>query len=161
METLSASLTICTGNSPVTSEFPSSPHKGQWRGALIFSLICAWIDGSVNTREAGDFRRHRAHYDVTVMFLIHVYSLFNGCNAKSVLCNMWHYNLSRESMVVSDACRQDILNHHVYVPRNIYDFPWQVLFRNSRLVLPACNCWLLWSLPACLSFSIDFALLDT
>ena len=25
-----------------------SPHKGQWRGALMFSLICAWINGSVN-----------------------------------------------------------------------------------------------------------------
>ena len=45
----------------------NSPHKGQWRGALIFSLICAWINGWVNNREAGDLRRHRAHYDVTVM----------------------------------------------------------------------------------------------
>ena len=42
-------------------------HKGQWRGALMFSLICAWINGYVNNREAGDLRRHRAHYDVTVM----------------------------------------------------------------------------------------------
>ena len=41
----------------------NSPHKGQWRGALMFSLICAWINGWVNNREAG----HRAHYDVTVM----------------------------------------------------------------------------------------------
>ena len=45
----------------------NSPHKGQWRGALMFSLICAWINGCVNNREAGDLRRHRAHYDVTVM----------------------------------------------------------------------------------------------
>ena len=45
----------------------NSPHKGQWRGALKFSLICAWINGSVNNREVGDLRRHRAHYDVTVM----------------------------------------------------------------------------------------------
>ena len=44
----------------------NSPHKGQWRGALMFSLICAWIDGSVNTGEACDLRRHRAHYDVTL-----------------------------------------------------------------------------------------------
>ena len=44
-----------------------SPHKGQWRGALIFSLICAWINGWVNNREAGDLRRHRARYDVIVM----------------------------------------------------------------------------------------------
>ena len=45
----------------------NSPHKGQWRGALIFSLICAWINGWVNNGEAGDLRRHRAHYDVIVM----------------------------------------------------------------------------------------------
>ena len=46
----------------------NSPHKGQWRGALMFSLVCVWIDGWVNNREAGDLRRYRAHYDVTVMY---------------------------------------------------------------------------------------------
>ena len=64
METFSALLTICAGNSPVPV---NSPHKGQWRGALVFSLICVWINGWVNNREAGDLRRYRAHYDVTVM----------------------------------------------------------------------------------------------
>ena len=44
-----------------------SPHKGQWRGALMFTLICARINGWVNNREAGDLRRYRAHYDVIVM----------------------------------------------------------------------------------------------
>ena len=48
----------------------NSPHKGQWRGALIFYLICAWINGWVNNREAGDLRRHRVHYDVTVMLIL-------------------------------------------------------------------------------------------
>ena len=43
------------------------PHKGQWRGALIFSLICTRVNGWVNNGEAGDSRRYRAHYDVTVM----------------------------------------------------------------------------------------------
>ena len=45
----------------------NSPHKGQWRGALMFSLICVWMTGWVNNHEAGDLRRHRAHYDVIVM----------------------------------------------------------------------------------------------
>ena len=45
----------------------NSPHKGQWRGALMFSLICPWINGWVNNREAGDLRFHGAHYDVIVM----------------------------------------------------------------------------------------------
>ena len=47
----------------------NSSHKVQWRGALMFSLICAWINGWVNNREAGDLRRNHAHYDVTVMLL--------------------------------------------------------------------------------------------
>ena len=45
----------------------NSPHKGQWRGALMFSLICAWINGWVNNGGSGDLRRHRVHHDVTVM----------------------------------------------------------------------------------------------
>ena len=47
----------------------NSPHKGPWRGALVFSLICTWTNGWVSNRDAGDLRRHRAHYDVTVMSL--------------------------------------------------------------------------------------------
>ena len=43
------------------------PHKGQWRGALMFSLIYVWINGWVNNREAGDLRRQHDHYDVIVM----------------------------------------------------------------------------------------------
>ena len=64
METFSALLALCAGNSPVPV---NSPHKGQWRGALIFSLICARINDWVNYHEAGDLRRHRGHYDVSVM----------------------------------------------------------------------------------------------
>ena len=54
----------------------NSPLKGQWRGALMYSLICAGINDWVNNHEAGDLRRHRPHYDVTVM----------GCN---VLDDIW------------------------------------------------------------------------
>ena len=45
----------------------NSPHKDQWRRALIFSLIYAWTNGRINPRDAGDLRRHRVHYDITVM----------------------------------------------------------------------------------------------
>ena len=54
METFSALLVICEGNPPVTG--------GRWCGTLMFSLIC-WA----NNRNVGDLRRHRAHYDVTIM----------------------------------------------------------------------------------------------
>ena len=40
------------------------PHR---RGALMCSFICVWINSRVNTHEAGDLRRYRAHYDVIVM----------------------------------------------------------------------------------------------
>ena len=46
----------------------NSPHKGQWRGALMFSLICTWINRWVNNRAARDLRRHRALCDVIVMW---------------------------------------------------------------------------------------------
>ena len=67
---------IC-GESPITGK--KSPHKGQWRRALMFSLICAWINAWVNNREAGDLRRHRAHYDVIVMGMGHGMSMMSIC----------------------------------------------------------------------------------
>ena len=67
METFSALLAICAGNSPAPM---NSPHKGQWCGALMFTLICARINGWANNREAGDLRRHRAHFDVIIMVTV-------------------------------------------------------------------------------------------
>ena len=64
IETFSALLALCAGNSPVPV---NSPHKGQWRGALMFSLICALINNWVNNPKAGDLRRRRGHCDVNVM----------------------------------------------------------------------------------------------
>ena len=51
--------------SPVTGEFPSQMPKT--RSFNFFFLICDRINDRVNNREVGDLRRHRAHYDVTVM----------------------------------------------------------------------------------------------
>ena len=45
----------------------NTPHKDQWRVALMFSLICALTNAWANHRDAIDLRRDRAHYDVTVM----------------------------------------------------------------------------------------------
>ena len=47
----------------------NSPHKGQWCRALMFSLICAWINAWVKNREPGDLRRHHTHYGIIVMYL--------------------------------------------------------------------------------------------
>ena len=51
-------LVHCEGNPPVTG---GSPHKSQWRGALMVPLICAWTNDRVNNRDAGDLGRHRPH----------------------------------------------------------------------------------------------------
>ena len=62
----------------------NSPHKGQWREALMFSLINAWINDWVNNHEAGDLRRHRVHYDVIVMIRL-IFVMQCVC-----MCNMIH-----------------------------------------------------------------------
>ena len=67
MEKFSALLALCAGNSPVTDEFPAQKSVTQ---SFDFFLNCAWINGWANNREAGDLRRHRAHYDVTIKYLI-------------------------------------------------------------------------------------------
>ena len=53
-----------------------SPNKGQRRGALMFSLICACTNGWANNRNAGDLRRCCVHYDVIVMIPIRSLSVY-------------------------------------------------------------------------------------
>ena len=99
----------------------NSPHEDQWRGTLMFSLICAWINGWVNNHEAGDWRRHRAHYNLIVMLIlgsaaaswINVASSDAGavCEASSALCMVWRfgfwlwrcYGWTFESAVLMDS----------------------------------------------------------
>ena len=77
METFSALLARCAG---IHRSLVNYPHKGQWRGALMFSAICAWINGWVNNREAGVLWRHRGHCDVIAM-----------SNAVHPMKNAWFY----------------------------------------------------------------------
>ena len=58
--------------------------KGLWRGALRFSLICAWKKRLHNNRDAGNLRRHRAHYDVTVMWFVVISN-----EPQTVLTRLW------------------------------------------------------------------------
>ena len=75
----------------------NSPHKGQWRGALMFSLICIWINDWVNNREAGDLRRYRGHYDVTVMRLACVVLWFGGVRRLKIKNNNTRKGLCRNN----------------------------------------------------------------
>ena len=91
METFSALLALCAGNSPVLVK---SPRKGQWRGALMFSLICTWISDWVNNREAVDLRHHRGHCDVNVMIYI-----CGNIYYKQILYVMQHMYLNQDNRV--------------------------------------------------------------
>ena len=87
----------------------NSPHKGQWRGALMFSLICVWINDWVNNRKAGDLRRYHAHYDVTVMNLWHINYI--------TTCRNNHF--IQPSEVLPVVCNS--AKRNAAVPRNEHD----------------------------------------
>ena len=58
------------------------PHKGQWREALMVSLICGWV----SNRDAGDLKRHCTHYNVTLMYWLRLTEIFNYIHG--VLCGV-------------------------------------------------------------------------
>ena len=107
MEPFSALLALCAGNSPVPV---NSPYKGQWCGALMFSLICAWINDWVNNREAGDLRQPP--------IVIMTWSLWCQCNANRSfhakrntpqhLCHSW------VSVVGTYQVRKETIEHVEY-----------------------------------------------
>ena len=70
----------------------NSPRKGQWRGAMI----CVWINGRLNNREAGDLRRYRAHYDVIVMG--------NTCNDNVVPYGISQITLEQRPFLTPPRC---------------------------------------------------------
>ena len=81
---------------PVTGDFP----------ALMFSLICAWMNDWVNNCEAGDLRHYRAHYDFTVMYTCGIFSGYSG--AVSIPCNVM-YEFRYTNLPPTDEClKQDI-----------------------------------------------------
>ena len=84
MEIFSALLAICAG---------------QWRGALMFTLICTRINGWVNNREAGVLRRYRAHYDVIVRSLPYfVEVLYHSFSPITV---GWHLLLTKHTLPIT------------------------------------------------------------
>ena len=74
-----------------------SPHKGQWRRVLLFSLICVWVNGCVNIDEIGDSRRHRAHYDAIVML--------EGVISTRLIKTHWN-NASNDDFVIKQTYDQ-------------------------------------------------------
>ena len=65
----------------------NSPHKGQWCRALMFSLMCAWTNGSTSNQDASDLRHLHAHYNITVTF-DDILKMANFCYKKGFLLYM-------------------------------------------------------------------------
>ena len=68
MEIFSALLAFCAVNSQVTGEFPAQrPVTRSFEVFFYLRLTDSWA----NNGDAGDLRRHRAHYDVIVIKWTH------------------------------------------------------------------------------------------
>ena len=65
------------------------PPQWQWCGALMFSLISAWTNGWANNRDDGDLRRHRPHYDVTLMYEELSTAIETMKKPKKIMSNLW------------------------------------------------------------------------
>ena len=63
MQTISALLALCAGNSSVTSDFPS--HRPVMQSFGVF--VDVWTNGWANSLDAGDMRRHSTHYGIIVL----------------------------------------------------------------------------------------------
>ena len=104
----------------------------------MFSLICVWINGWVNNREAGDLRRRRAHYDVTVMLwrlTASTYALSSYC---WTCCNETHM------MTTSNRNIFRVTGPLWWVPTITCGFPSQRPVTRSLMFSLMCawtNCW--------------------
>ena len=106
----------------------NSPHKGQWRGALMFSFICAWMNGWVNNGEAGDLIRHCAHYDVIVMTTVWNPRCYQG----PLLLTWWPEHGTRISNCV-DCSLWNVITH-----------PWITVtgVRHGWVIISDCISWM-------------------
>ena len=124
----------------------NSPHKGQWRRILMFSLICIWINSWVSNREAGDLKRYRTHFDVNVM---------NCCSFEdqaAVVGHLYHLTIiGSDSGLSPGRCQAVILslgnkimwninqNSHIFIHENAFEnLVWNMA---SILYWPRCVRW--------------------
>ena len=103
----------------------NSPHKGPRRGTLMFTLICAPISGWVNNHEASDLRRHRAHYDATVMKTYQVI-------VKFAIRDVWKrvYSAKKDSKIDRTT---DVNLGHVFINKDLTQFGVN-LTREARVI---------------------------
>ena len=93
----------------------NSPQKGQWCGTLMFSLIWAWTNGWVNICKAGDLRRHRAHYDATVMYMQNGDVVWRPIHYLNTCCVTWDQAYKK----LTFFGRLGVENRCVYIKANL------------------------------------------
>ena len=96
----------------------NSPHKGQWHRALMFSLICVWLNGWINNCE---LTRYHAHYDVTVICfkIFQAERLYknHSCDYEIVFCDV--------SIILT---KQELCSLIVWPIINLYLYPFENIF---------------------------------
>ena len=108
----------------------NSPQKGQWRSALMFSLICAWTNDWINNWDADDLRRYRAHFDVTVKS---TWSAWEVAGSRNITCpkakksfeNMPNTTTERDRLISLEQLRPYILRprqNDRQVPDDIFKY---------------------------------------
>ena len=107
----------------------------------MFSLVCAWINDWVNNGEGGDLRRHRAHYDVTVMTQdIVLYLLYMCCSCDYIIVIYLPIFFRIDSQApdhdyhIPVKHTLDIFGGHIesQMLSDISDKPWQVFYLSAR-----------------------------
>ena len=109
--------------------------KGQWRGALMFSLICARINGWVNNGEAGYLRRHRAHYDVIVMSVESTWYHYSNPAVNHFPdkhCITWSARLQRGSNII-------LCCHYTCCTCCIHMYNKRISWKKNKIHNPLCQ----------------------
>ena len=104
-----------------------SPYKCQWRGALMYSLMCATTNCWANSQHAGALRHH---LDSIAQLLILSELLYGSVTwHRWLLIMIWYYAIIKIELFVVRNCQ------HTIQP-NVDIYLWS---RNSERVYVLCN----------------------
>ena len=156
METFSALLAICAGNSPVPGEFPA--QRPVTRSFYVFFNLRLNKRLS-NNREAGDLRRHRGHFDVIVM----LWKNQDGCKRRNVI--VWNkitsviYHAYTDWFCFPLCCKRHFVIYQwaelwfgYIVLLSSYDFLFMHVTNKTVLARSRLNNTCLWRMPLHLKF---------
>ena len=101
----------------------NSSHKGQWCGALMFSLICAWTNGWLSNRDTSDLRQF-----------------------ETPSCSLWrHCNVMlKEIDICRLVCQKQVLMTWIsnYIPQNAPGYNYLFMLRKIHLKSQPLYLWL-------------------